>query len=814
MKTGTGILKRIALAVSLACVVLPSAQARTVKQKKQAAKAQFEQAERLRDSLLGTPESDRERRDYQKVMDAYRKVYYTAPSWAKADAAVLAVAELLDDQGRVFKDTKNYKDAIGQLAFLRREYPGSKHRVEALFTIAQIYRDDLNDEEQAMATFQDFLKHYPNSTLAPKARQALVEMGNAEVGGSPFRAKSRKAKRAPRNGAEREAKAAWADVAPARQGSDKTRNKTEAKSSRKPADAAPAEDEPAAAGAQPQTSTQAQQDVSASLPKSSAQPGNRLPRLTSIRHWSTPDYVRVAIDLEQEVEYQAGRVPHPDRIFFDLYGVKLAPDLVGKSFDVEAGFLHKIRVAQYKLNMARVVLDVDDVAEYSAFLLPNPYRLIIDIHGKMPVRQVATNRAKKPAAVEDVVPEIKPAIQEAKQTPAEAKAPQPGTKDNDSGGAPSDVTVTTVKPASGAPSEDAAAALRRAEATKAGPMKGTSKPPAAAEVAKADKPKIVVDDDSDNSIDAHETDKATTTKPTSGPTYQAVAPQQSSRNKKSRAVSADTGSGGKNPATTTHVAAPAANGERSLIRALGLKIGKIVVDAGHGGHDTGTIGPNGLEEKDLVLDVALKLGKLLENKLGAEVVYTRDDDTFIPLETRTAIANKEQADLFISIHANSSSDQTARGIETYYLNFTSSRDALEVAARENAVSEKSIHELQDLVKKIALKEKIEESHEFAADVQKSLYAGLNARNPGLRNRGVKKAPFIVLIGANMPSILAEISFVSNAHDEKKLKTSEYRQRIAESLYKGVATYINGLSGVKVASKAERREGSGSAVALK
>src|SRR5207302_2597786 len=260
------------------------------------------------------------------------------------------------------------------------------------------------------------------------------------------------------------------------------------------------------------------------------------------------------------------------------------------------------------------------------------------------------------------------------------------------------------------------------------------------------------------------------------------------------------------PATATRPAAPTASGERSLIRALGLKIGKIVVDAGHGGHDTGTIGPNGLQEKDLVLDVALKLGKLLEEKLGAEVVYTRDDDTFIPLETRTAIANKEQADLFISIHANSSSDTTARGVETYYLNFTSRADALEVAARENAVSEKSIHELQDLVKKIALKEKIGESREFAVDVQRSLYAGLSARNPSLRNRGVKKAPFVVLIGANIPSILAEISFVSNPNDERKLQKPDYRQKIAESLYRGIAKYVGGLSGVKLASKASPSTG--------
>jgi len=276
-----------------------------------------------------------------------------------------------------------------------------------------------------------------------------------------------------------------------------------------------------------------------------------------------------------------------------------------------------------------------------------------------------------------------------------------------------------------------------------------------------------------------------TDKPTSEPIAESVAPR------------------GKKPAKITepkvHQARPTSNGERSLIRALGLKIGTIVVDAGHGGHDTGTIGPSGLLEKDLTLDVALRLGKLLENRLGANVVYTRDDDTFVPLETRTAVANQQQADLFISIHANSSNDSSARGVETYYLNFTSSADALEVAARENAVSDKSIHELQDLVKKIALKEKIEESREFAVDVQKSLHSGLSAKAPAIRDRGVKKAPFIVLIGANMPSILAEISFLSNPTDEHRLQTPEYRQKIAESLFKGVSRYVSGLSGVKVAT---------------
>ncbi len=233
------------------------------------------------------------------------------------------------------------------------------------------------------------------------------------------------------------------------------------------------------------------------------------------------------------------------------------------------------------------------------------------------------------------------------------------------------------------------------------------------------------------------------------------------------------------------------NGQHSLTRALGLKIGRIVIDAGHGGHDTGTIGPTGLMEKDLCLDVALRVGKLIQQRLpGAEVIYTRDDDTFIPLERRTEIANEAQADLFLSVHANSSQDKNARGIETYYLNFTGSSDAMEVASRENALSGNSVHDLQDLVQKIARNEKIEESRDFAGIIQDSLAKRMAGINQGERNRGVRKAPFVVLIGANMPSVLAEISFISNPADEQWLKKPESRQRVAEGLYRGIENYLH------------------------
>ncbi len=243
---------------------------------------------------------------------------------------------------------------------------------------------------------------------------------------------------------------------------------------------------------------------------------------------------------------------------------------------------------------------------------------------------------------------------------------------------------------------------------------------------------------------------------------------------------------------------PTRDGQSTLTRALGLKISRIVIDAGHGGHDTGTIGPTGLMEKDLCLDVALRLGKIIQQRLpGAEVVFTRSDDTFIPLEERTNIANDVKADLFLSIHANSSRDHAARGIETYYLNLKGSAEAMEVAARENASSQEGVHELQDLVKRIARTEKIDESKEFAEDIQDSLAKRVERSGRSIRNRGVRKAPFVVLIGADMPSILTEISFLSNPADEKLLKQPEQRQKMAEGLYQGVASYLQSMNSVTV-----------------
>ena len=743
--------------LSTSLLAVPSTAAR-----KQQARDQFDKAEQMREELNGRPANERTKKDYQHVADAYRKVYYVAPMSSKADASVVAVAEVFAEMGRQFQPGEKYlRAAVAEYEFLRREYPGSKYRFQALFTIGQIYKEDLGDNDAARQTFEEFLHRYPRNSLAPEARQALADLNHPASTPKPTQ----------------DAQAAPEKTAPA----------------------------------------PAQQPAVEELPvKATVKKKASLAMVTGIRHWSTPDYTRVAIDVDDEVKYEAGRVPNPDRIFFDLPNTKLASVLVGKSFDVQDGFLKKIRVAQYQPGSTRVVLEVADVSDYSAFILPNPYRLIIDVHGRQSQSQtlIARANATDNLAREDEQGEITAvtkentyrSVEKANEAKKPVKPPLPSAQPHsnlpsatqaNAGSALAETTSRNVV----IDNDDESSGASAKPVQKRTPAKGTpdgSKAPlsTASTVGNTARDEVASAPKSGNPLFGGPRDKSgpelkATNEPTTAPTAVAVAPRAKNPAKKNSKAPAE-------PAA--HEAEPTSMGDRTLARTLGLKIGRIVVDAGHGGHDTGTIGPNGVAEKDIVLDVALRLGRLLETRLGADVIYTRDDDTFIPLETRTAIANEHQADLFLSIHANSSSDPDARGVETYYLNFTSNPNALEVAARENAVSEKSIFELQDLVKKITLKDKIEESRELAADVQQSLYTGLSTRRSTLKDRGVKKAPFVVLIGANMPSILAEISFVSNPTDEAKMDTPEYRQKIAESLYKGIAKYAGGLSGVKVASK--------------
>jgi N-acetylmuramoyl-L-alanine amidase len=477
--------------------------------------------------------------------------------------------------------------------------------------------------------------------------------------------------------------------------------------------------------------------------------------IVSIRVWSQPEVTRVIVELSQAAHYRTDRLSGPPRFFLDIPNSELrlasSPNRRAATTPVNDRWLLKVRSAETEPGRSRVVFDLasEDVG-YSVSELTGPPRIVVEFRAKP-----------------DPVPE----------------------------------SMTANPPSSVAANRPAAA-----------PARAASNPPPPA--------RITLDEMRRQATTAAETKRIPAIPATQPSAPQAAPPSQTSAAPATRSSSAPVDAGTPPAAPTLSLsappaaapagkqtlaaAAPARRASKSLTRTLGLKLGKIVLDPGHGGHDVGTTSPGGLLEKDLVLDLALRLGQLIEDQLGAEVAYTRRDDTFVPLEKRAEFANQQRADLFVSIHANSSRHAHASGPETFFLSFTSSAEALEVASRENATSGKTIFELEDILKKIALNDKLTESREFAEKVQASLMVVAGRNQPKLRDRGVKRAPFVVLIGTHMPSILAEAGFMSNQREEALLRRPEYRQKLAEGLLRGITQYADSLARFQVARRPSAR----------
>ncbi len=432
----------------------------------------------------------------------------------------------------------------------------------------------------------------------------------------------------------------------------------------KPAAPAPAAPVAAAPLAVAETTTEDDNNSSPAPPEEAGV----LPEVTGIRHWSSGESSSVVIDLQDQIQYEAHRLPKPERIYFDLHDTRLAAALSNLIIPVNDALLQRIRVAQPLAGVTRVVLETNGATDFSVSLEPNPYRLVVEI------RKLGTK-------------------------------PRPRAK------------IDLFAPVNPAPAEQAA--------TKQAP----ANLPPAAQVAGNQKP-----------LNA-----------------------------------------------TPSLSAP--------------KL-RIVLDAGHGGWDLGTVGRKGLLEKDLVLDIVQRLGQLIESRLGAEVIYTRKDDSYLALEKRAEIANLAQAGLFLSVHANYSDYPSARGVETYYTNTYSSVKARTEEADEAAAAGVKAVDWTN----VDIRAKVHESRRVAASIQRSLYAMLSAKNPGLPNRGVKEAHYVVLTGTSMPAILAEVSFVSSPTDENNLQSSTYRQQIAEALYGGIARYQASSREVKMASASAKPTG--------
>jgi N-acetylmuramoyl-L-alanine amidase len=493
----------------------------------------------------------------------------------------------------------------------------------------------------------------------------------------------------------------------------------------------------------------------------------RVATLRGLRRTQIGDTVRLTLDFDAEVAFEQQRLAGPDRLFFDFVHTQAIATLADTVLQFEGPAVRRVRLGRPKADVTRLVIDLDGVASYSVFALYHPFRLTIDLQpahmrpAPAPVGTVAAAPVAPPpppAPRTGVVPG--PISLPAAMAAPSAPPPLPPLRAH-----------RVVAPAASRPSRVPSFASRPVS-SQPDLLRGRRLQPsmlrAAIRVPRGPRPPF------DFTVVAANADRGA---------------------RRDRRVVAATPPA-LAPAVPVVPSAPAENGAGgfSIARQLGLGVSRIVIDPGHGGKDPGASGSK-TTEAEVVLDVSLRLEKILAVEPGIEVVLTRRDDTFIPLEERTAIANRHTADLFLSIHANSSRNRKAAGVETYILNFASNADAASVAARENASAAGSMRNLPDMVKAITQGNKREESRDFADAVQASMVSKLRPHNPPLRDLGVKQAPFVVLIGAGMPSVLAEIAFISHDGEGGLLRTEKYRQRIAEALAAAILRYTRTLKPV-------------------
>ena len=641
------------------------------------------------------------------------------PPPAKPDRALFQTAEAAEKTLRASSRLKSRRAEWERVAFAYRtvvdRYPRSPYCDNALLNAGDLQREmatlfnNRKYADQALASYALVVEEYPGSRLGEQALFATYEILSARGQTSLARETAEKYLAAYPDG-----KRAAALKKALTAGRNTTAPKAPAKA---PAEALPT------GGSQ----------FERSGPVSSGHV-----QVFGVRFWSGESSTRVVIDLDRKVEIQQNRLDSPPRLFVDLIGTRLHPNLVGKTFPVGNAFLKQIRVGINRENVVRVVIDFAEASTHSVFFLADPERLVIDVRSDKEGGARASGGEPKPSVtplpgdrtIATPTPEVMESVEVVQPTPV---LPEP---------TPAEVDAPTQTPT---PSPTPAPTARP-----------TPRP---------------------------EPSPTATPAPTPAPT---PTPRP-------------TPSG--SPSAT---AAPARNrdGSYSLARQLGLGARRICLDAGHGGHDPGAIGRGGTQEKDITLAVVLKLEKLIRTELGADVVMTRDTDVFIPLEERTAIANASGADLFLSVHINSARNSAGRGLETYYLSFAKNAAAEELAARENAISQATMKDLNKLVKAITTNSKIDESRDFAGIIQKTHIETLSPSFKGVLDRGVHTAPFYVLIGANMPSILTEVGFISNPDEERWLKSDEYQEKLAESLLEGVRSYL----GILNRGQATRRDG--------
>jgi len=533
----------------------------------------------------------------------------------------------------------------------------------------------------------------------------------------------------------------------------------------------------------------------------------RLATLRGVRRTTIGDTIRLTLDFDGEVAFDQQRLPGPDRVFFDFAHTAPIASLADTVLQFDGPTVRRVRLGRPRPDVTRLAIDLDGVATYSVFALYHPYRLTIDLQPASPARPTGTSASAAAAATPKVTPPSTARtavavprtglVPTAVPLPASMPAPAP----------PPPLLLRThhvgvpaaVRPATPPTRIVVVEPLLAVDDTPLSPglVRGVVDAAPALPTRVVSKPRELLPARRTEPLMVRAAIRPPHGLPPGLDLAAFVAPERVARSARRVAPLAVA------PPIVPPVAqaplvpgAPAENGAGgfSIARQLGLGVSRIVIDPGHGGKDPGAPGAR-TTEASVVLDVALRVEKILAAEAGIEVVLTRRTDTFVPLEERTAMANRQAADLFLSIHANSSRNRKAAGVETYILNFASNADAAAVAARENAAAVGSMRNLPDTVRAITQGNKRDEPRELASAVQESMVTRLRPHNPPLRDLGVKQAPFVVLIGAGMPSVLAEIAFISHDGEGGLLRTEKYRQRIAEALAAAVIRYTRTLKPV-------------------
>ena len=466
-------------------------------------------------------------------------------------------------------------------------------------------------------------------------------------------------------------------------------------------------------------------------------PMAKLTKVMPAKYWSSKDYTRVVVQTSGSTEYREELLEkvgnRPRRLYIDFRNSYIEPRY-RSPIPIEDGLLKRIRTGQFSPDTVRVVLDIESISDYKIFSLPDPFRVVIDVRGKKKNRQIETVAPlSPPPAPPQPLPQPQPSI-------ARESDPDTGAV----AGPDQPPATSEIEPAEPVPADTVLAEAPRPDRVASIPSEIPPTPET--EWLPAEQGPIVV-----------------------------------LRERRKRAAPAEI--------APSPPADDIPGQKLSLAQQLGLGIGTIVLDPGHGGKDPGAIA-FGMKEKNIVLKTGKRLAAHLREKLGATVILTREDDSFMPLEERTAIANTHSADLFVSLHINAHPSPDIRGFETYFLNLTTNAEAMRVAARENATSTHQLSDLQDILSDILQNSKINESSRLAERVHKSIDNGFSESHFAVRNMGVKQAPFYVLIGAEMPAILIEIAFISNPDDAKLLGDDDFIDKLANQISDGISQYAN------------------------